>query len=75
MAAKFAAGTRVVGTDGPIIAQLPGQGRRYGTVQGTVVRFVEGNNAQGGYAVVRWDNGHTGRISPGSLALVSEVPA
>lgn len=70
MAKKFGPDTRVVGTDGPT---MPGKKPRYGTVEGTVKRFVEGNNAQGGYAVVAWDNGRTGRHSPGSLCRVADI--
>lgn len=70
MAVRFAPGTRVVGTDGP--THPGGPEPRRGTLEGTVVRFVKGNNAQGGYAVVEWDNGHTGRMSPGGLAVVEE---
>lgn len=31
---------------------------------GVVRRHVPGLNAQGGYLIVEWDNGHTGRIGP-----------
>jgi hypothetical protein len=38
--------------------------------QGTVTRHVPGINAQGGYLVVLWDNGVTGRHGPISLERV-----
>lgn len=69
----FRPGVRVVATDG---AKIPSQQhhKRYGTVEGTVIRFVPMNNAQGGTVVVEWDHGCTGRHSAGSLTLASEVP-
>jgi hypothetical protein len=48
--ATFPAGTRVV-------VDVSG-------VEGTVRRHVPGTDAQGGYLVVEWDNGVTGRITP-----------
>jgi hypothetical protein len=43
-----------------------------GPVEGTVKRHVPGTNAQGGYLVVEWDNGNTGRHGPISLRKVEE---
>jgi hypothetical protein len=41
---------------------------------GTVVRHVPGANAQGGYLVVKWDNGTEGRISPIAITPVPPTP-
>jgi hypothetical protein len=38
-----------------------------GVMEGTVTRHVPGLNAQGGYLVVEWANGQTGRIGPGEV--------
>lgn len=54
--AKFPAGTRVASRAG---------------VTGTVTRHVPGTNAQGGYIVVAWDNGRTGRHSACALQVVN----
>lgn len=43
-----------------------------GAVEGTVQRHVPQTNAQGGYLVVLWDNGHTGRHSACSVSLVTQ---
>jgi hypothetical protein len=55
--AKFPEGTRVLsgGNDRAVLAR------------GVVQRHVPGSNAQGGYLVVLWDNGHTGRHSAVAL--------
>lgn len=45
-------------------------GARISEVHGTVVRHVPGLNAQGGYLLVTWDNGNTGRH--GAISLVRE---
>jgi hypothetical protein len=59
--AKYPAGTRVTATPGA------GANPRPDAMSGTVLRHVPALNAQGGHLTVRWDNGHTGRISPGSV--------
>ncbi len=41
-----------------------------GKAEGTVRRHVPGTNAQGGYLVVEWDSGYTGRISAISIKEV-----
>jgi hypothetical protein len=40
---------------------------------GTVKRHVPQNNAQGGYLVIRWDNGETGRHSAISVHPVADA--
>jgi hypothetical protein len=37
---------------------------------GVVKRHVPHSNAQGGVLVVEWENGHVGRVSPGSVKKV-----
>lgn len=54
---KFPAGTRV----------LPQHPDADPTYVGTVKRHVPGHNAQGGYLLVEWPNGVTGRHGPISL--------
>ncbi len=59
---RFPAGTRVRprGKDGQAYLSGP---------VGVVRRHVPGHNAQGGYLVVEWSNGVTGRMGP--IMLVS----
>jgi hypothetical protein len=40
-------------------------------MRGTVKRHVPGTNAQGGYLVVEWDSGNTGRC--GAAGLMKEI--
>jgi hypothetical protein len=61
--AKFPAGTRVASIGGP-------QSKRQ--MEGTVKRHVPGTNAQGGYLLVEWDNGITGRIGPISVERLED---
>lgn len=56
---------RALFPEGTRVTMRPGEG-----VQGTVVRHVPGLNAQGGYLVVQWDHGVTGRHSAVSLFKV-----
>jgi hypothetical protein len=44
-----------------------GQRVTTGRATGTVERHVPGYNSQGGHLVVRWDNGHVGRV--GTVAV------
>jgi hypothetical protein len=53
---KFPAGSRVEGSG----------------LQGTVLKHIPGFSADGGYVVVKWDNGHTGRVT-GLNTAVSRV--
>lgn len=53
---RFPSGTRVVPREASDATNV-----------GTVKRHVPGINAQGGYLVVEWDNGTTGRHGPISL--------
>lgn len=48
--ARFPAGT-------PIVVPISG-------MRGVVKRHVPMRDAQGGYLVVEWENGHTGRVTP-----------
>lgn len=40
------------------------------TSTGVVKRHVPGLDAQGGYLLVEWDNGVSGRMTPGNLEVV-----
>lgn len=42
-----------------------------GRMAGVVKRHVPGGNSQGGYLVVLWENGVTGRISPIAVEAVA----
>lgn len=55
--ALFPEGTRVMGVP---------------AVYGTVQRHVPGLNALGGYLVVKWDTGTTGRVSVPGLTIVND---
>ena len=58
---NYSEGTRVVATPGAGAAPRPN------AMHGLVLRHVPGLNAQGGHLVVRWDNGITGNVNPGSV--------
>jgi hypothetical protein len=60
---RYGPGTRVGSVGGP-------DGEIKAT--GTVIRHVPGGNAQGGYLVVRWDNGQEGRIGPIAVKVLED---
>ncbi len=63
----FPAGTRV--TTRPFGSTEPHPDGQ----QGTVIRHVPGNSAQGGYVRVQWDNGGEGTVGPGTIIPVKEA--
>lgn len=59
----FPAGTRV---------QMDPKAYPRSTMLGTVTRHVPLSNAQGGYLVVQWDNGHKGPLGPINASRVED---
>ena len=65
----FPVGARVAAATPP---DMRGNRTIQSTARGTIVRHVPGINSQGGYIVVEWDNGRTGRHGPISIMVVGE---
>lgn len=54
---RYGAGTQVIAT--------------VSGMRGVVERHIPMTNAQGGVLVVRWENGHQGRISPINVEVIA----